>query len=311
MSNLWVVLGLCVLAVGIVVYLVVSPKPAQLAWSRRRPGTPESPSGLSRVAQVSTGLVGRLLSKHGRATDTETALELAGVKMRTPDFIVMLFGLTFAVGVVGALVTGSVLGALFALVAPIAVKVVLGFRTSQRRAKFSDQLHDVVQMMSGNLRAGHSLLQTLDSVAQQAPAPSSEEFTRVINETRIGRDLGQALEETAVRMDSKDMTWISQAIMINQQSGGNLSEVLDQVSGTIRERGQIRRQVKALAAEGKLSAYILMALPFGVAGFLMMTNPGYLMKFTQSLLGYGLLGIAAVLLVVGGLWLRKTVTIKF
>lgn len=311
MTNLWVLLGLCVLAVGIVVYLVVSPKPAQLAWSRRRPGTPQGPSGLSRVAQVSTGLVGRFLSKHGRAQDTETALELAGIRMRAQDFIVMLFSLTLALGVIGVFVTGSALGGLFALMTPVAVKVVLGFLTSQRRAKFSDHLHDVVQMLSGNLRAGHGLSQALDSVAQQAPSPSSEELTRVINETRIGRDLGQALEETAVRMECKDMSWIAQAIMINQQSGGNLSEVLDQVSATIRERGQIRRQVKALAAEGKLSAIVLMLLPFGVTVAIWFMNPGYLAKFTQSLLGYGLLGIAAVLLVLGGLWLRKAVTIKF
>ena len=81
-----------------------------------------------------------------------------------------------------------------------------------------------------------------------------------------------SLDETAARMDSEDFTWVTQAIAINREAGGNLAEVLDQVGHTIRERDQIRRQVQALSAEGKLSAYVLMALPFGVAGFLMFTN---------------------------------------
>ena len=98
---------------------------------------------------------------------------------------------------------------------------------------------------------------------------------------------------------------------INREVGGNLAEVLDGVSHTIRERNAIRRQVKALAAEGKLSALVLMALPFGVAGFLAFSNPAYLARFTQSLIGYALLVVAAVLLVVGGIWLRKTVQVKF
>ena len=183
--------------------------------------------------------------------------------------------------------------------------------TSRRQRAFDGQLHDAMQAMAGNLRAGHSLLQALASVAEEAPAPLSEEFTRVVNETRVGRDVGVALEETAARMDSKDMTWVAQAIMINRQTGGNLAEVLDQVGATIRERGQIKRQVQALSAEGKLSAYVLMALPFGVGAFIMFTNPAYLHKFVESLLGYGLIALAVILLVVGGLWLRKATTIKF
>jgi tight adherence protein B len=87
--------------------------------------------------------------------------------------------------------------------------------------------------------------------------------------------------------------------------------VLDTVGHTIRERNAIRRQVKALAAEGKLSAVVLMALPFGVIGFISMTNPGYLATFTESILGYGMLAVAVVMMTVGGLWLRSTVKIRF
>jgi tight adherence protein B len=87
--------------------------------------------------------------------------------------------------------------------------------------------------------------------------------------------------------------------------------VLDAVGHTIRERNAIRRQVKALSAEGKLSAVVLMALPFGVTGFISLTNPAYLLRFTESLVGYAMLGVAVLMLLVGGLWLKKTVRITF
>jgi tight adherence protein B len=165
--------------------------------------------------------------------------------------------------------------------------------------------------MASSLRAGHSLLRAVDSVAQEASAPTSEEFTRIVVETRVGRDLGDALNEVAARMGSDDFTWVSQAIAIHREVGGNLAEVLDAVGQTIRERNAIRRQVKALSAEGKLSAVVLMGLPFGIGGFIGLTNPGYLSGFTESVVGYGMLVAAVLLLVVGGLWLKKMVSIRF
>ena len=162
-------------------------------------------------------------------------------------------------------------------------------RRGGRRA-FADQLDDSLQLMAGSLRAGHSLLRAVDSVSPEADAPTSEEFARIVNETRVGRDLNDALDEVAERMGSDDFTWVAQAIAIHREVGGNLAEVLDAVGHTIRERNAIRRQVKALSAEGKLSAIVLMALPFGVIGFISMTNPGYLAKFTESLAGYAMLG---------------------
>lgn len=116
-------------------------------------------------------------------------------------------------------------------------------------------------------------------MASEAEKPTSVEFARIINETRVGRELGHALNEAAHRMKSEDFVWVTQAIAINREVGGNLAEVRDGVNETIRERNAIRRQVKALAAEGKLSALVLMALPFGVPGFLMVSNPAYLAKF--------------------------------
>jgi tight adherence protein B len=112
-------------------------------------------------------------------------------------------------------------------------------------------------------------------------------------------------------MDSDDFTWVAQAIAIHREVGGNLAEVLDAVGHTIRERNQIRRQVKALSAEGKLSAIVLGALPFAIIGFISMTNPGYLAGFTESAAGYGMMAAIVVLMLLGGFWLKKTVAITF
>ena len=112
-------------------------------------------------------------------------------------------------------------------------------------------------------------------------------------------------------MGSQDFVWVTQAIAINREVGGNLAEVLDAVGHTIRERNQIRRQVAALAAEGKLSAYVLMALPFGIGGFLFVSNPSYIGVLTQSPLGWGMIAAGVVMLTIGGIWLSKVVRIKF
>jgi len=231
--------------------------------------------------------------------------------MRLQDVVLLVVVGLLVAGALGHLLAGPLVGLLLAALVPVLARAWVGLLISRRERAFADQLDDALQLMANSLRAGHSLQQGLAAVASEAEEPTSEEFARIINETRVGRELGHALDEAARRMNSEDFVWITQAIAINREVGGNLAEVLDGVSETIRERNAIRRQVKALAAEGKLSALVLMALPFGVGGFLWMSNPEYLAKFTESLAGYAMLGVATVLLLVGSLWLRKTVQVKF
>ncbi|GAA1051456.1 type II secretion system F family protein [Dietzia natronolimnaea] len=304
-------LGVAALSLALLIgaFLVLSPRPGRVPRARRRPGVHEGPGIISRTATAATSAIDTALSRRG--APGAGALERAGVKMGLQDFV-FLVGVaavvTFALGLVAV---GPVTGLFLAALTPIGAKFALDIRASRRRAAFADQLDDSLQLMASSLRAGHSLLQALSSVAREAEEPTSEEFARIINETRVGRDLAPALEETARRMGSEDFEWVTQAIAINREVGGNLAEVLDGVGHTIRERNQIRRQVKALAAEGKLSAYVLMALPFGISGFLFMSNPEYISKFTEGLLGYTLIGVSVVLLVVGAVWLRKVVNIRF
>ena len=292
--------------------LVVLPAgPRRMPLSRLDPTVAPPASALAGASAAAGAAVERVLVRRGLGARGTAALERAGVATALPD-VVLLVGLgAVALGALGLLLGGVLLALLFAALAPLGTKVLLGLRRGRRQAAFADQLDDSLQLMASSLRAGHSLLRAVDSVSQEAAAPTAEEFARIVNETRVGRDLGDALDEVAERMASDDFRWVAQAIGIHREVGGNLAEVLDTVGHTIRERNAIRRQVKALSAEGKLSAVVLMALPFGIVAFLVVSNPAYLAPFTTTLVGWCMTATVVVLLVVGGLWLKKTVAIRF
>jgi tight adherence protein B len=127
----------------------------------------------------------------------------------------------------------------------------------------------------------------------------------------LGRPLADALRTVAERMKSPDFEWVTQAIAISQDTGGNLAEVLDQVGATIRERGEVRRHVKALSAEGRLSAIILVALPIGVFLILTVINPGYARFYFTTLLGLAVLILAVILMILGTIWVAKSVKVEF
>jgi tight adherence protein B len=147
-------------------------------------------------------------------------------------------------------------------------------------------------------------------VSREAPSPSAEEFRRVVTESRLGRDLNTSLAAMADRVGGDDFTWVAQAIEINREVGGDLAEVLDNVSSTIRERARVRRQVRTVSAEGRTSALVLVALPFVMALLLAIVNPEYLSELGHGA-GLVMLLVGGVLLVIGSLWTRRLVKVKF
>jgi tight adherence protein B len=307
------VLGLvCVLAsIALVFAVVLRPRTPRLPLDRRRPVIEEPESGLTRFAGVLTDAIDGVLRRRGWNNALASALEQAGIRLGTADAVILV-GIAAVVGLLaGSYVGGLLLGIVGMLVVAAGACLLLRLRRSRRRRRFADQLDETLQLLAGGLRAGHSLLRAIDAVSHEAEAPSSEEFARIINETRIGRDLTVSMNQTAERMACEDFSWVSQAIGIHREVGGDLAEVLDQVGATIRERGQIRGQVKALAAEGKMSAYILVALPILIALVLMVISPGYLNQFGEHIIGYGLVGLAVVMLTIGSIWMSRVVKVRF
>lgn len=298
-----------VLAIALIVAVVVLPS-NKVPLQRLNPDAPPPEGALTRAAGAVTDAVGKGLERRG-TFDIVRALDEAGIKQRPQDFTFLVLVGCVVAGAFGLVLANWWVGVACILLVPVVTVLVLNTLTSRRRQAFQDQLDDTLQLMASSLRAGHSLPQSLDAISKEGEEPTSEEFARVTNESRVGRDLGVTLAETAQRMNSQDFLWVTQAIAINRQAGGNLAEVLDGVAHTIRERNQIRRQVKALSAEGKLSAIILMLLPVVVGGFVFLTNPTYIMKLTDNIIGWAMLGFAGILYLVGGLWMRKVIQVQF
>lgn len=309
-------ISVCLLAaLALVLFVIAPPAPRVAAERRRAPGV-EYVSALSRITQRTTEVIDSATSRRTRRFFGPDELELAGVKSEPSAFLIMVASSASVLALVGVLLgfasgTSLLWGLVFALFAPIGAKLVLINRTARRRARFSDQVDDTVQLMAGGLRAGHGLSRTVAAVANDAEAPTSEELARVVNETRLGRNLAESMAVTAQRMQSPDFEWVAQAIAINQETGGNLAEVLDQVGKTIRQRNEIRRQVRALSAEGRLSAVVLVTLPIAVFLFLALVQPGYVTVFFTNPIGIIALIVAILLLILGAIWVSFAVKVKF
>lgn len=309
-------LALCVAALIACTLLVAAPAGPRIPAARRRaPGAVADPA-LTRAANRLVAAVGRLMGAPRGDSSLGSALELAGITSSPPAFVAVVLCGAVVGAATGALLGGfSLLSILLipvgAACSPLGAKIVLAARRDRRRAAFADQLDDTLTLLTGSLRAGHSLLRAIDGAAEESESPTREELTRVVNETRLGRDLASALLLTAERMRSEDLKWTAQAVAVNQEAGGNISEVLDQVATTIRERGQIRRQVKALSAEGRFSGLILLLLPVGVLLILLVIRPGYLAPMFVHPIGWVAMAASVVLFVVGALWMRVMVRVRF
>lgn len=298
--------AVCLLGVA-----VILPGAPAVPLDRRRPFETEPPSSLARFASSAVRSFERILAGRSVTLFSRAQLENAGLRLSQAEFF-LLVGIGAGVGMlVGTVTVNPLVGLLLALLAPFVGKLVLGFLAGKRRAAFDGQLGDTLQLLSGGLRAGHSILRAIDAAASESQAPTSEEMRRVITETSLGRDLLAALNDTAERMKNEDFVWISQAIQINREVGGNLADVLDQVNETIRERAEIKGHIKALAAEGKFSAYILIAMPFGIVAMLLAVSPDYMNSMFTHPLGWAMIGASFVLMTIGALWMRKIIDLKF
>lgn len=309
-SHLLTIAGVAgAVAFVIIMLLLLRPDIRQVPLARRRPFETERRTAWTVAAERLTSGVDRALSRRGNSLSER--LDIAGVRLPLAHVVILTFSAVIVMVALSLLMGAPVFAVLFVPLIPGAISVWVSLRISKRRANFALQLDETAQMLAGSLRSGYSFPQAMLTVGKEAASPTSDEFVRMSNELRVGRPLSDAMEQTARRMDSEDFAWIGQAVAINREVGGNLADVLDNVSHTIRQRAQLRRQVASLSAEGKLSAIVLVALPFVMTTFLSLANPTYIGLLFSHPLGWAMVAGACLLLVVGTLWLRKTVEIKF
>jgi tight adherence protein B len=201
----------------------------------------------------------------------------------------------------------AVIGFVLGLLMPA---FVLRFLAKRRAKKFDHQLPDVLTLVASSLSTGFSLPQALDAVAKDSADPAAKEFGRALAETRIGADIAEALERMSDRMDSANMRWTAMAIRIQREVGGNLAETMRTTAKTLREREELARHVRALSAEGRLSAYILIALPIGIFLYTMQTNRAYIELLWTRPMGLVMMAGGVISLGIGWFWMRKTVDVK-
>ncbi|MGH2679887.1 MAG: type II secretion system F family protein [Actinomycetota bacterium] len=279
------------------------PVPQSIASPVDKSGTGWIPESVSAFGE-------RFAQSQGFGEKLDAQLEAAGVSLRSGEFVVATIGAGLLGAVLGAAILQNVLLAgVIGLLGLALPTVVLRMSLGRRSDKMREQLPDVLTIMASSLRAGHSFLQSLDTVAREIPAPANVEFQRLVAEIRLGRPAEDALEALADRIGSSDFRWAVLAVNIQREVGGNLAEILDNVSDTLRERATMRRQIKVLTAEGRLSAWVLALLPFAIALYMFAVNPEYITLLFTTQIGLFMLGTAAVLLVLGVLWMRKIVNI--
>ncbi len=274
-------------------------------------GPPPGPFGSSDLVGRATDLAESLVKRGNLEEAFLTRIELAGLKLRVAEFVLISLSSAFGVPLLILLLTRNlyitIIGVMIGVLAPFIVLVV---KASRRQARFEEQLPDTLQLLGGALQAGHSLLQAVDTVVKEAEEPMSAEFQRVLTEARLGMPLEEALDGVAKRMNSQDFAWTVMAVSLQRQIGGNLAELLNTVAQTIRERYSLKRQIRSLSAEGRLSSIILAILPFLMFIVLLMFNSTFLAPLYTTPLGLAMLSASAILMIVGIIWMKKITDIE-
>ena len=205
---------------------------------------------------------------------------------------------------------GGMLAGLLGFCVPFVVRGVIRRRLDRQRQLFAEQLPDNLQVLASALRAGHSLVGALSVVVDDSPEPARTEFRRVIADEQLGVPLEEAIEVVAVRMDSTDLRQVGLVAALQHETGGNTAEVLDRVADTVRERFELRRLVKTLTAQGRLSRWILTGLPVFLLVVITLLNPSYISPLYSHTGGRVLLGLAIVMVTSGSLVIRRIINIK-
>ncbi len=285
------------------------------AYAGRPAPAPVRRDSSSVITANLVGLGERVMAGRESTSRTMALLQRADLAWRPGEWAVLrLVALVLGViiGMVlfrdGALaVFGVVVGAIFGLVFPA---VLLRALAKRRAGRFERQMPDILMLVASSLSTGFSLPQALDAVARDVAEPASKEFARVMAETRIGADVEDAIERMALRMDSDNMRWTAMAIRIQRQVGGNLAETLRTTAATLREREYLHRHVRALSAEGRLSGYILVALPIALFIYEVNVNRAYISLLWTTTLGWIMIGGSLLLMTIGIIWMTKAIKVE-
>lgn len=263
-----------------------------------------SPSSLFRRAS-------RIFAARGYAARLEQELIRADLPLKGEEYIL----LNILTAVVPALLSllllaNAGLALVLCVLGAVAPRLVLGMAQQRRLSQFNSQIGDSLVIMANALRAGFSFFQAIEIVGREMPAPIATEFNRTLREMNLGTPLDEALLNLTRRVPSEDLDLVVTAVLIQRHVGGNLAEVLDSISRTIRERVRIQGEIKTLTAQGRVSGMIIGLLPVVVAAFMMVVNPTYIGVLFHTTIGWIMIGMAVVSEVLGLFLIRRIISIE-
>lgn len=181
---------------------------------------------------------------------------------------------------------------------------------SKRLIAFEEQLPDTLSLWVNAIKAGYSVLQSMEAIARDSPEPTKTEFQRVVAEVQLGIDMSEALGHMLDRLDSQDLDLVVTAVNIQREVGGNLAEILEVIGHTIRERIKLKGEIRVLTSQGRITGYLISFLPIGLSLFLNFASPGYMGQLFASECGWMMIGVALALIGIGTAVIQKIIDIE-
>jgi tight adherence protein B len=281
---------------------VVQPAP-------RETSAPRDPLGQIRHAVQSA--VGSRFERTDRGTHMADRLARADLKVRPVEWVLISAGVAAVVGALGYLRFGALLfGLIGAVLGYVGAQFFVRYRQSKRTKAFNAQLSPSILQLSGSMKAGYTFAQAIDLTAKNLPPPMGAELGRVTREVQLGLPMNEALSRMVRRNDSEDLRLLLIAVQIQSQVGGNLAHILDTIEFTVRERIRIKGEIKSLTGQARAQGWVLICLPFGMAGILMLIAPSYFDPMIKTTPGLVMLGVAGFFILCGYGLIRKFVNIK-
>ncbi|MDP9798552.1 tight adherence protein B [Catenuloplanes nepalensis] len=272
--------------------------------------SPAASRPASPFARVAVSAAEQVVRNRGWEERIGRQLDRAGLKLRPSEWLLTRIGVALGLAVVLTLLIGPLGFPLGAALGVLATELFQRHLANRRDERFAAALPDAIQMVIGSLKSGFSLQQAFDAMVRESVDPLAGEFSRALAEARLGMELEEALDRVAQRMGNKDLAWTVIAIRVQREVGGNLAEVLSNTITTIRERELLRGHVRALSAEGRLSAWVLLALPIVLGAFMFLSRREYVAPLFTDPRGVLMLIAGVVLVVLGGFWLTRVVKVE-
>jgi tight adherence protein B len=317
----WIIIGIVVVIVILLIVGVIVSSNSERSLVEQRLGQYLDGDGAAGKADKSaiTDWVNTKVAKSSLGDRISRQLARADMKLKVAEYFALIIIAGIGMGVILWLLSGakfdprggiSFLGGL--VVGGIIPPLYINSQQKRRLTRFNDQLADMLNLMVNGLRAGYSTMQAMEAISKELPAPISEEFRRVVQEMQLGVPMETALDNMYRRIPSDDLDFVITAVNVQREVGGNLSEILDTISFTIRERVRIKGEIRVMTSQVRTSGTALSLIPIFLTVFLWFLNPAYMNSFFNKGLGCGIavLTCAGVLIIVGYVVMMRIAAIE-